>query len=135
MFGRKRKIVAEPEPEPGIINTIPELVEQVISRITYKPGWNLVVLPCHKTEHVEAHLTFWAISAEDPAYDVEIIVTSQWPLGETYGRYWELAKNLFQHAELHELDEWLKADGVCLDNPHAEGTSSCSYVVVKCTYN
>lgn len=41
-----------------------------------------------------------------------------------------VAVNLIRRAEMHEMDEWLKLDGVCVKDPHPE-TVKAEYSFAK----
>lgn len=105
-------------------------VRQFCARITYKPGWVLTVTApeprIHKPWHVVVNLDYTVPSIHNP-YMMQPLTTgfsiAEHSLVEMLARgdFMNFIKvNLFRRAELHELDEWLKLDGVCVTEPHPE---------------
>lgn len=101
-------------------------VADEVARYSYKPGWRLVVdemtgggyalnaiadLPCSRVPGRIATrggaVTF--TEADVQAKGVESTVS-------------EAIEALTRRQELHERDEWLRRDGVCLNDPHKENT-------------
>lgn len=98
----------------------------IMQRVAYKPEWKFVV---------EERLTFggqywqgtvWAMRrVTDVETGARITISSQagmtantvdaWTDEEIVAR---IVRALIMNGEIHEMDEWLKLDGVCVKEPH-----------------
>jgi hypothetical protein len=116
-----------------------EEIKEVVSRVTYKPGWKLtaetspnyfefrhrgrgvflrLVGTCHNLEKNSMELTPTLHSSkyvERPIMDHKELM--------------HLIREMYREMELHEMNEWLKFDRVCVVDPHPELKRSMTSVV------
>lgn len=107
-----------------------DAAQSLIDRITYKPEWKLRLTAEAKSVNrpwqINVHLDY-KVANLDGSYEtvdlttcttfterslIEVLVSGD------FVRY--IAMNLIRRAELHEIDEWFKLDGVCVTDPHPE---------------
>lgn len=98
-------------------------VESIIKRLSYKPGWTLLV-----EHHIQTDRFRFTLShkAEDATgiYTGYVPVTLQKFLcpdmipDESY--LMMFLRQMFLDMEHHEFQEWFKLDGVPVENPHPE---------------
>lgn len=106
-------------PAPGPDRTLTEVINDLISHFTYKPGWEIkalvddwggVIMSTVRTEPdandptQQAQVALARVFDPPPSITPEVVKT------------WVHA--LLVDAELHEVDEWLRLDGHRITNPH-----------------
>lgn len=108
---------------------LPQL-QQALSRVSYKPGWSFRLWET-RWEGIAMGISFTAPNAYDkhpagwvvPADPVVINVKTFVPPCKTGVEFYAWLAYRLSRIELHEMREFLKVDGVCLDDPHAEGAN------------
>lgn len=107
-------------------------VAGVLRRITYKPTWRFHIEAepetMYRPWYVHVHLYYSLPSIDDPMVDSQLTTQQTFTANALADvvRYGEdaiverVAYSLIRRAELHEMDEWLKLDGVCVRDPHPE---------------
>ena len=111
------------------MNEAAQTLQEVIDSLTYKPGWRFWVkrrptaIPAWPDD-VILHMEFDAPDANDPEYQTIIGRDLLLPQGLAYIIDGAQAgiKRWVEHSiksmEMHEVDEWLRFDGVRLKDPH-----------------
>jgi hypothetical protein len=107
-----------------------ERLEGILKNVSYKPGWTITVAPFRigmngPFFYASCNLmVMWtAKDVERPGEDVSLCLVK--PVHgfqierlsdeEIVDQY---VRSLIREAELHELDEWLKYNNVCVHEPH-----------------
>lgn len=106
-------------------------LKSLLARITYKNGWDVFVYPAYSD---------WGLMHEDDAMvlsvqhrepnierpkDVVVLVMNE-PLSSRQVDRMSDAEiiafvfHCVTKAEIHEMEEWFKVDGVCFRDPHPE---------------
>lgn len=106
--------------EPEMIR-LADTLKNILLHLSYKPGWKFEV-----EESVSYGLRLVATMSVPDAQtgkptviglaELLLIPPSDW--GQDYAL--DLIKKLIQKMEEHEMKEWLKVDGECVDDPHPE---------------
>jgi len=89
-----------------------------LARYTYKPGWRLTIAP-HTGFGAVLHVGYDAPDSRTPGETARIEsrhVIDPWDAEHLA----EFVAQALRQAEMHELAEWLRYDGVMVDDPHAE---------------
>lgn len=105
-------------------------IQQLINRITYKPGWHFVLCSSIELDGVQfADYTFLRVEAEmlnSRSDEAEMIsVSTATPVPKDFDTWDERHQLLWVHQilyqlELHELDEWFQCDGELVTDPHGD---------------
>jgi len=105
-----------------------EWLQGQLDRYSYRPRWSWLIVrgedpylgPLANVWQVR--ITFWTTDAYNPEREVEIISVQAVPPFVVTERDPELFKRWFQtvifDAEMHESREWLRRDGLLVDDPH-----------------
>lgn len=107
-----------------------ERVKNILSKITYKPGWTFYVDREDKntykySSYLKLHVIAQQIDISDPLKIVYIksdMMISEWDIERLSDNQLidYLVLQLIRKVELHEIDEWLKIDGINFREPHPE---------------
>jgi hypothetical protein len=114
-----------------------ERVKNLVGRITYKPGWKMVVSRTRTQNEYPSRydlpavwitVTLPAIDVNDPEH--KIILSNQkcfWQYTLETMKDEQILEycvvNLLLDTEKHELDEWFKFDGIQIFDPHKQGAT------------
>jgi hypothetical protein len=103
-----------------------EELKATLVRVAYKPGWSFRLWES-RWEGVCMAIRFQAPNAysseDDPGRNVGINVKTFVPPCPDENYFLAFLAYRLSRIELHEMREFLKVDGVCLDDPHAEGAN------------
>ena len=106
--------------------------EELFAKIQYKPNFEITYSNTSHFDHDSITIKMWVPDSRDPnnhvptthsARKVPLIpvtatfVLEQWH-GEQYAKGW--LRSVLRQLEDHELDEWLRCDGVLMNDPHAD---------------
>lgn len=98
----------------------PQQIQAIARRITYKPGWKLVLRPvtCELMEFRWEFMAPCAVTGGGPNIQICAvhIINPEWFQSEK-----DVMKEMLRavvRAETHEAQEWLKLDGVAPFYPH-----------------
>lgn len=94
-------------------------MERLLERITYKPGVRLSIWRSVHDERLTLGIIAAVPSVDDPSRTIEIQSTVSlpaWQLGEA--GILRKVRRLVKELENHEVDEWLRVDGVPVRDPH-----------------
>lgn len=99
-----------------------DLFTDFLSKITYKPGSKF---SSYYNKHLNALELTLTLMVDDVLTGVNIPVKTSMTISiesifnnsiDEYGM--RLVKDLVLRAESHEINEWLKYNGVCIEAPH-----------------
>lgn len=101
----------------------PAEVHEVFAKVTYKPNFRLA-LHRHPTEPSWEFRVAAQVTDARGFYPTPIQLAARYQLAEDRMAYWD-RERLFEWLEscllkfeTHEVREWLKFDGKCVQNPH-----------------
>lgn len=103
-----------------------EQIIDVISRIEYKPDWRIetyrdTTYGGHAFDSVLLRIKFKALDSVRKVEEADVVIAldiKSYMFREPKDVVW-FVKNAITEAEMHERDEWLRFDGVLVDDPHA----------------
>lgn len=94
-------------------------MENLIWRVTYKPGWKFkVYMGRHEGPHIQ--ITTVVPDAYDLDKTVTLDVHSQLPPMRSDDQFYEWLLWRIKIIECHEAREFFRVDNVVYDDPHAE---------------
>lgn len=94
-------------------------LQDIAGHVTYRPGWSIRVRDGrYEGQHVV--ITTVVPDAYDPARQVELDVHSPLPPMRDRTAFLDWLLWRVQRVESHEAREWLRVDGQCWSDPHAE---------------
>jgi len=101
-----------------------EQLRAVLARVSYKPGWSFSLWES-RWEGICMGIRFQATDsyASSPGVGVTINVKTFVPPCPNEQYFLAFLAYRLSRIELHEMREFLKVDGKCLDDPHAEGAN------------
>jgi hypothetical protein len=111
--------------DPSLTGVLPDLLR----KLTYKPGWRFWLRRVDwmlSSNTLLFEIRFQAQNSNNPEESLkfarEIVIPEHWlefySGDEQFWRHWLRAQ--IMDAEMHELDEWLRIDGIMMNNPHDE---------------
>lgn len=114
-------------PDGSVQLTYRELYEQVrflLGRVTYKPGWKLVLSPMDDYQRWIEITTVAEMTSLDGRGTTVLQRPMRYDAGCLRGSEEWLLRLLVVESirwmEMHEMDEWLKLDGLHMRDPHPE---------------
>lgn len=95
-------------------------LQRYLDRYTYKPGSSIVVGNMNMRGRVEINLYLRSPDVSDPSRLAKITTTQELEFPVETGHLEMLIYSGWKYLESHEIDEWLKFDGECVNDPHPE---------------
>lgn len=111
------------------LNPTEKRIQELLDRITYKPGWKLTVaLPYwngNRTTQYDPISISGTFSTVDVDTGMQIMLQLYYRIGPFYddekdGTLIQCIGYAIKHFEEHEFKEWFKIDGMCIYDPHSE---------------
>jgi hypothetical protein len=98
----------------------------LLERITYKPGWRFEVSSSYGSTGSPDAISLYAYHRQPDANRsgemVQLVCPTSWTEDElsdlTDAQLVDRIRRLIIEAEMHEVEEWLKFDGICVVDPH-----------------
>lgn len=98
-------------------------MQAVLTRLTYRPGWRFETYE-DPSGAVVLRFGCWEPNSEKPGEEIEVVYTDTRPRAEwqhwTERQLLTWIRDVVRTRLLHEMDEWLRLDGVPLREPHPE---------------
>lgn len=97
-------------------------LEQILSTITYKPGWKIVVNQTLEREllYLQIHATVTDAWSDLPARGQFFATTIPAPLISDAEQFIRWVRDSIIQFEMHEVDEYLRINGEWVNHPHPE---------------
>lgn len=92
-----------------------------LSRFTYKPGWRFSIRSSYMNDCPElliSHLATDAVTGKGAPMPIRSLVVLD--MVRDYESFKYVLFMSIDKLERHELNEWFKEDGVCVNDPHPE---------------
>lgn len=98
----------------------PEAVA-LLRRWSYKPGWEFVVGEDEPNASLTLRVTAPVIDVQTRE-PIRIKMESNrfWDTFSDEAEFFKWIRGTVHQLEHHEMDEWAKVDGVCMETPHPE---------------
>lgn len=103
----------------------PQLVEEIVGAITYKPGWRFVIGQEGNRQFIQAAVSEESDLTLDPTR--RSTARTPWKSGKRYlsphmcrQEIVGVVLGLIKDAETHEIHEWFRYRGAAIYNPHLD---------------
>lgn len=99
-----------------------EQAHEWLSRLSYKPTFKFHLRRAICTDHIELRITHLVDDVQNPdRQKIHVSACHIVPVGtlQSFDEFKAWIRSLIMTLEIHELDEWLKFDGIQMNDPHA----------------